>query len=132
MRTSPNKLITISANFGKADLELENDIESVTARLYKGDQHIQDLDVTKKNSLNWQIKHVFPISSELGEYQAVVEVKVKDQKDPIVQSENISLVRDINLQLQSQITIPKQPTVIDKYNEVPEDIKKYLEDKNEI
>jgi len=130
MKTSPNKLITIRANFGKADPEIEEDIESVTARLYKNERHIQDLTVTKKESLNWQVQHVFPIDSELGDYQAIVEVKIKDEESPIIKTENITLVRDLNLQLQSEITTPKVRTVTpDEYREVPLDIKQYLEKK---
>ena len=83
MKTNPNKLITIRANFADSDPALEEDIESITARLYKEDQHITDLPVIRVKPLDWKIHHVFPIESQLGEYQAIVEVKIKNQKDPL-------------------------------------------------
>ncbi len=130
MKITPNKLLTIKANFAQGDPNLEKDIQSISARLYKEDEHITDLSVIRQEALQWNIHYIFPIDSEMGDYKAIVEVKIKDQKEPIVQEEMISLVRDIDLNLKTNIG--KKPLIIedDEYEEVPEDIKSYLVKKN--
>ena len=125
MKITPNKLLTIRTNFADGDPSLEKDIQSISARLYKGDEHITDLSVIRQEPLLWNIHYIFPIDSQMGEYQAIVEVKIKDQKEPIIQEETISLVRDVNLNLKTNIGKP-QVIINDEYQEVPSDIKSYL------
>jgi len=130
MKITPNKLLTIRANFADGNPDLEKDIQSISARLYRGDEHITDLSVIRQKPLLWNIHHIFPIDSQMGEYQAIVEVKIKDQKEPIIQEETISLVRDINLNLKTNIGNEPQVIINDEYQEVPSDIKSYLVKKN--
>ncbi len=125
MKVLTNKLITIRANFADGDSELEKAVESISARLYKDDQHISDLSIVEQEPLIWNIHYIFPIDSQMGEYKAVVEVKIKDQKETIIQEETFSLVRDINLNLKTNIGKP-QVIIDDQYQEVPTDIKSYL------
>ncbi len=125
MKVLTNKLITIRANFADGDSELEKAVESISARLYKDDQHISDLSIVEQEPLIWNIHYIFPIDSQMGEYKAVVEVKIKDQKETIIQEETFSLVRDINLNLKTNIGKP-QVIINDEYQEVPSDIKSYL------
>lgn len=131
MKANPNKIITLFARFSGAVPELEQDIEDVSVRLYKGDQHIKDLEYQELASpLSWKANHIFPNDAPIGDdYKAIFEVKFKDQKDPITEVQNIELVRDVNLT--SHVEIKDQPmTLIDnQYEEIPNDIRAYLEKK---
>jgi len=132
MKTNPNKLITFVASFTDADPELSKDISHVTARLYRDDEHITDLAVKQLKPLQWTANYIFPKESEMGEYQTVFEVKIKDQKESLTQTQYIDLVRDVNLDVKMNIgkEIP-QIIVDEQYDEIPTDIKKYLVKKNE-
>lgn len=126
MKTNPNKLITINATFsGVLDNSLPDDIQSVQAHLFRGDNYITDLKVDEIEPLKWKVKHIFPKSSPLGDYTAKIEVKVKDQKEPIIQEEKITLVRDINLDVRTSVDeIPRSSH--EEYKEVPQDIVAHL------
>lgn len=133
MIVNPNKLITVFASFSGATQELALDVTDVTARLYKGKSHIKDLDAVELASpMSWKAQHIFPKDAAIGDdYKVDFEVKFKDQKDPIVESQPITLVRDLDLQ--SHVRIEDIPLVVqdDTLDEVPSDIKAYLEKKNE-
>jgi hypothetical protein len=131
MIANPNKIVTIFASFSGVTQELSKDVTDVSARLYKGDQHIKDLEAVELASpMSWKAQHVFPKDAAIGDdYKVDFEVKFKDQKDPIVESQNIELIRDLNLT--SHVEIKDVPLVIqdDSFTEVPNDIKSYLEKK---
>ena len=131
MIANPNKIVTIFASFSGVTQELSKDVTDVSARLYKGDQHIKDLEAVELASpMSWKAQHVFPKDAAIGDdYKVDFEVKFKDQKDPIVESQHIELIRDLNLT--SHVEIKDVPLVIqdDSFTEVPNDIKSYLEKK---
>lgn len=129
MKANPNKIITIFAKFSGATEELAKDVEDISVRLYKGDQHIKDLDYQQLASpMSWKANHIFPSDAPIGDdYKAIFEVKFKDQKDPIVEEQKIELVRDVNLS--SHVEIKDAPLTVqnDQYSEVPSDIRAYLQ-----
>lgn len=131
MKVNPNKLITIYASFSGATQELEKQVSDVSARLYKGDQHIKDLKPAKRDSpMSWEVDHIFPKDSPIGDdYKVDFEVKIKDQKDSIIETQELELVRDLNLQ--SHVEIKDNPPSNAMYDEVPGDIRAYLDGKNE-
>jgi hypothetical protein len=133
MKVNPNKIVTIFASFSGATQELDKQVTDVSARLYKGDQHIKDLEAVKLGSpMSWTAQHIFPADSAIGDdYKVDFEVKIKDQKDSIIETQEIQLVRDLNLQ--SHVEIKDIPLVVQDstFEEVPNDIKAYLEKKNE-
>lgn len=133
MKANPNKIITIFASFSGATQELAKDVNDVAVRLYKGDQHLKDLDpVQLASPMSWKAQHVFPADALIGDdYHVDFEVKFKDQKDPLVEVQNIELVRDLNLS--SHVEIKDIPLTVqnDALQEVPSDIRSYLEKKNE-
>ena len=133
MIVNPNKLITIFASFSNATEEIVKDVEDVSVRLYKGNQHITDMPFERLASpLSWKATHIFPKNAPMGDdYKAIFSVKFKNQKDPIIDEQELNLVRDINLS--SHVEIKDIPHIIqdDTYSEVPLDIKAYLEKKND-
>lgn len=131
MKVNPNKIITIYAQFSGATQELEKQVSDISARLYKGDQHIRDLEAVKTGSpMSWKAQHIFPKDSLIGDdYKVDFEVKIKDQKDSIIETQELELVRDLNLQ--SHVEIKDNPPSNAMYDEVPGDIRAYLDGKNE-
>lgn len=131
MKVNPNKIVTIFASFSGATQELDKEVSDVSVRLYKGDQHIKDLNPVKLASpMSWKAEHIFPKDAIIGDdYKVDFEVKIKNQKDSIIESQPIQLVR--NLDLISHIEIKDIPLTIqdDTYDEVPSDIRSYLEKK---
>lgn len=132
MKANPNKIVTIFAKFSGATEDLVQDIQDISVRLYKGDQHIKDLDYQELASpMSWKAQHIFPKDAPIGDdYEARFEVKFKDQKDPIVEIQPIELVRDLNLT--SHVELKDIPLTVqnDTYEEVPSDIKAYLVNKS--
>lgn len=133
MKANPNKIITIFARFSGATAEIHKDIEDVSVRLYKGDQHIKDLEYQELGSpMSWKASHLFPRDAPIGDdYKAIFEIKIKDQKDPIIEEQKIELVRDINFT--SHIEMKDAPMTIkdNTFQEIPSDILAYLENKHE-
>lgn len=133
MIANPNKIVTIFASFSGATQELAKDVTDVSVRLYKGDQHLKDLPATELASpMTWKAQHIFPKDAIIGDdYKVKFEVKFKDQKEPLVEVQNIELVRDLTLT--SHVEIKDIPLTIqdDTYDEVPSDIRSYLVKKDE-
>lgn len=129
MIANPNKIVTVFASFSGATQELKDDVEDVSVRLYKGDQHIKDLEAVELGSpMSWKSQHIFPKDAVIGDdYRVDFEVKFKDQKVPIVESQNIQLIRDLNLI--SHVEIKDIPMIVkdNTLDEVPSDIRSYLE-----
>ena len=133
MIVNPNKLITIFASFSNATQEIVKDVEDVSVRLYKGNQHITDMPFERLASpLSWKATHVFPKDAQIGsDYKAIFSVKFKDEKNPVTEEQDLELVRDLNLS--SHVEIKDLPKIVqdDTYTEVPSDIRAYLENKND-
>ena len=130
MKANPNKIVTMFASFSGATQELAKDVEDVSVRLYKEDQHIADLEHQALGSpMSWKAQHIFPEDAPIGDYKAVFEVKFKDQKETIKEEQPIELVRDLNLI--SHVELKDIPLTIqsDIYDEVPNDLKSYMEKK---